>query len=238
MASAVEFEVGSGSASCSAFLNNVPADGTAYTDASGLVTRGGSASTFEQADFEATEAFLREHDWSSVIAQVDPFGDVTTESRDGGVAMAGPVRPVVSRAHRGDADTLALDERAARAMDENAADLLRYLLRRVDRQDAPDVLSVVFTTAWRRRADLPPDRTQARMWLYGVARRCAPNHRRRPRVHGPDPLRPCEAAPRRHARAEPTERAHAQRPVRGAVTACRYPVTARIIWRARDGRPE
>lgn len=60
----------------------------------------------------------------------------------------------------------------------NASDLLGYLLRRTDRDEAPDVLSDVFVTAWRRRDALPEDPTRARMWLFGVARRTLANHRR------------------------------------------------------------
>ncbi|ROS23730.1 RNA polymerase sigma-70 factor (ECF subfamily) [Cellulomonas sp. PhB150] len=35
---------------------------------------------------------------------------------------------------------------------------------------APDVLAEIMTVAWRRAADVPLDRTEARMWLFGVAR--------------------------------------------------------------------
>lgn len=66
-------------------------------------------------------------------------------------------------------------EQALRA---NAADLLRYLLRRIDRDEAPDVLAEVFMTAWRRRDVVPQDPLRARMWLFGVARRTVANHRR------------------------------------------------------------
>lgn len=72
----------------------------------------------------------------------------------------------------------ALDDRAEEALRTNAADLLGYLARRVDREDAADALGAVFAAAWRRRADLPVDPTGARMWLFGVARRTLANHRR------------------------------------------------------------
>lgn len=70
------------------------------------------------------------------------------------------------------------DRSAEDAMRINAADLLVYLVRRLDPQDAPDVLGTVFATAWRRRADLPTDPERARMWLFGIARRSTANHRR------------------------------------------------------------
>lgn len=88
--STVRFDVPGADASCSVFLNVVPADGTTYTDDSGLDAGGGSAATFDRADFDAVEAFLRSHDWSGVIDQADPFGDTTVEADpDGTVRMQG-----------------------------------------------------------------------------------------------------------------------------------------------------
>jgi RNA polymerase sigma factor (sigma-70 family) len=56
--------------------------------------------------------------------------------------------------------------------------ILGYLLRRTDSaDDAADVLAETFLTVWRRLEDVPagPD---ARLWLYGVARRVLANHHR------------------------------------------------------------
>jgi RNA polymerase sigma factor (sigma-70 family) len=56
--------------------------------------------------------------------------------------------------------------------------LLGYALRRVDAaEDAADVVSETFLVAWRRLCDVPPG-DEARLWLYGVARRVLSNHRR------------------------------------------------------------
>lgn len=56
--------------------------------------------------------------------------------------------------------------------------LLGYALRRVDRaEDAADVTADTFLVAWRRIDDVP-EGDQARLWLYGVARRTLANHRR------------------------------------------------------------
>ncbi|MEV4255973.1 sigma-70 family RNA polymerase sigma factor [Spirillospora sp. NPDC049652] len=56
--------------------------------------------------------------------------------------------------------------------------ILGYLARRVEpREDAADLLSEVFTTAWRR-IDALPDGDDARLWLYGTARNVLANHRR------------------------------------------------------------
>ena len=49
--------------------------------------------------------------------------------------------------------------------------------------DVPDVVAEVFTTAWRRLADLPPPPGD-RLWLYGTARRViARRHRSHSRRH-------------------------------------------------------
>ena len=57
-------------------------------------------------------------------------------------------------------------------------DLLAYALRRVDRaEDAADVVAETFLVAWRR-LDQVPQGDEARLWLYGVARRQLANQRR------------------------------------------------------------
>jgi RNA polymerase sigma-70 factor (ECF subfamily) len=56
--------------------------------------------------------------------------------------------------------------------------ILRYALRRVTvGEDAADVVAETFLTAWRRLDDVPPG-AQARLWLFGVARRVLANHAR------------------------------------------------------------
>jgi RNA polymerase sigma factor (sigma-70 family) len=61
---------------------------------------------------------------------------------------------------------------------ENHRQVLGYLLRRTDNtDDAADVFAETFLIAWRRLDDLPSDQ-QARMWLYGTARRTLANYRR------------------------------------------------------------
>lgn len=58
----------------------------------------------------------------------------------------------------------------------NAADLLSYFGRRVPiPADAADLLSETFVVAWRRADQVPADPEQARMWLFGVARRVLAN---------------------------------------------------------------
>lgn len=47
-----------------------------------------------------------------------------------------------------------------------------YVRRRVDSQDADDVVADVFVIAWRRMGDVPEDSLP---WLFGVARRVMAN---------------------------------------------------------------
>ncbi|MGV8885682.1 MAG: RNA polymerase sigma factor [Microbacteriaceae bacterium] len=57
--------------------------------------------------------------------------------------------------------------------------LLDYFIRRVEStDDAADLLSDAFVVLWRRRASIPSDMTESRMWLYGVARKVLTTHRR------------------------------------------------------------
>ena len=68
------------------------------------------------------------------------------------------------------------ETRLEQAYVANAADLLSYFGRRVRIQaDAADLLSETFVVAWRRADRLPVESEQARMWLFGVARRVLAN---------------------------------------------------------------
>jgi RNA polymerase sigma factor (sigma-70 family) len=56
--------------------------------------------------------------------------------------------------------------------------LLAYAVRRVaDPGDAADVVAEAFLVAWRRIEDVPAG-TDARPWMFGVARRVLANHHR------------------------------------------------------------
>ncbi|GAA0945475.1 RNA polymerase sigma factor [Nonomuraea longicatena] len=56
--------------------------------------------------------------------------------------------------------------------------ILGYAVRRCeDPEDAADVVAETFATAWRRVHALP-DGDEARLWLYGIARKTLANHRR------------------------------------------------------------
>jgi RNA polymerase sigma factor (sigma-70 family) len=56
--------------------------------------------------------------------------------------------------------------------------ILGYVLRRTATpDDAADIIAETFLTAWRRLEEMPPG-PEARLWLYGVARRVLANHHR------------------------------------------------------------
>src|SRR5436190_490199 len=82
------------------------------------------------------------------------------------------------------------DERCARfraLYKANYDVILGYALRRTQRADALDIVAETFTVAWRRLERIPSGE-EARLWLYGTARRVLANHeraaRRRARLGG------------------------------------------------------
>lgn len=66
--------------------------------------------------------------------------------------------------------TITSRKRLAVALRASSDDLLRYFLRRLDREDVADALADVMTTAWTRVEAFPHEPDEARMWLFGVAR--------------------------------------------------------------------
>jgi RNA polymerase sigma-70 factor (ECF subfamily) len=55
------------------------------------------------------------------------------------------------------------------ALRDYGPDVLRYLQRRAP-EDASDIFGATMVVAWRRRDRMPAHATEARMWLFGVAR--------------------------------------------------------------------
>ena len=92
------------------------------------------------------------------------------------------------------------------AYEANAPDLLSYFGRRlIIPADAADLLSETFIVAWRRGDRMPVEPEQARMWLFGVARRVLANAARSAARHSDltDRLRAhLEALPTEHVDAE------------------------------------
>jgi RNA polymerase sigma-70 factor (ECF subfamily) len=70
-------------------------------------------------------------------------------------------------------------ERRFRTLFESEArGVLGYALRRVESaEDAADIVAETFSVAWRRIEEVPAE-SEARLWLYGVARRVLANQRR------------------------------------------------------------
>lgn len=72
------------------------------------------------------------------------------------------------------------DPRAfALVYDRHAGVLFRFLVRRVGRDTADELLGDVFRIALERRATFHLDRVSARPWLYGIASNLVARHRRR-----------------------------------------------------------
>ncbi|GAA1768243.1 RNA polymerase sigma factor [Agromyces humatus] len=93
-----------------------------------------------------------------------------------------------------------------RAYEANAADLLSYFGRRVTiPADAADLLSETFMVAWRRGDRMPVESEQARMWLFGVARRILANAARGAARHSA-----LTGKLREHLQALPTEHVDAE----------------------------
>jgi RNA polymerase sigma-70 factor, ECF subfamily len=77
------------------------------------------------------------------------------------------------------AATVSAASRVSVLFETEAVGLLGYFLRRVDdRDDAADLVGETALTLWRRADSIPADPQQARMWMYGVARRTLATHRR------------------------------------------------------------
>ncbi|MBW9207554.1 RNA polymerase sigma factor [Mumia sp. zg.B17] len=73
---------------------------------------------------------------------------------------------------------LAREQRFREIYDAVYVDLLRFIRRRVHPSHAEDVAGEVMLIAWRRLDDLPATLSDARAWLFGVARNTIQNARR------------------------------------------------------------
>jgi RNA polymerase sigma factor (sigma-70 family) len=62
-------------------------------------------------------------------------------------------------------------ERLERVVENNRVDLLAFLARRVSLTvDAADLFGETLLVIWRRHRDLPTSDTEARMWMFGIAK--------------------------------------------------------------------
>lgn len=66
----------------------------------------------------------------------------------------------------------------AAVFDRHFDTIYRYLARRVGRDDADDLASETFTTAFRLRSRYDLAHTDARPWLFGIATNLVRHHRR------------------------------------------------------------
>src|SRR5262245_10365744 len=66
----------------------------------------------------------------------------------------------------------------AAVYDRHAGIVFRFLVRRVGRDTADELLGETFRIAFQRRASFDCDRDSARPWLYGIATNLVSKHRR------------------------------------------------------------
>ena len=69
-------------------------------------------------------------------------------------------------------------ERFAALFDRHASSIHRYLIRRVGRETAEDLLAETFLAAFRKRRRYDRACPDARPWLYGIATNLVGQHRR------------------------------------------------------------
>lgn len=70
------------------------------------------------------------------------------------------------------------------AIEDSDGDLFRYFLRRISNPaDAAEAYGELLITAWKLHRKMPPDATEARMWLFGVAHNVLRSTRRNSARH-------------------------------------------------------
>ena len=74
--------------------------------------------------------------------------------------------------------SLADPKRFAVVFDRHAGVLFRFLVRRVGRDTADELLGETFRIAFERRATFDLERPSAKPWLYGIASNLVAKHRR------------------------------------------------------------
>ncbi|HEY6794150.1 MAG TPA: RNA polymerase sigma factor [Kineosporiaceae bacterium] len=80
-------------------------------------------------------------------------------------------------------DSGADPERFGALFDRHAAEIHRFLARRVGVSMADDLVSETFLVAFRLRARYDPSRADARPWLFGIATNLLRRHRRSEGAH-------------------------------------------------------
>ena len=75
-------------------------------------------------------------------------------------------------------ESLERPEEFARLYDRHAAEIHRYVMRRLGDSHADDITAQTFLIAFRNRARYDVARASARPWLYGIAGNLIGSHRR------------------------------------------------------------
>jgi RNA polymerase sigma factor (sigma-70 family) len=75
-------------------------------------------------------------------------------------------------------------EHLRRLVEANRTDILSFLIRRVaSSDDAADLFGETLLVIWRRVSDVPANDTEARMWMFGIAKGVLLNYDRGRRRH-------------------------------------------------------
>lgn len=83
-----------------------------------------------------------------------------------------------------------------RSLYESAyADLLKFVQRRTDMENAKDVVAEAFIVVWKRFAEAPANQNDARAWVFGITRNLMMNARRGEQRRRALGVRLSEAAP-------------------------------------------
>jgi RNA polymerase sigma-70 factor (ECF subfamily) len=92
-----------------------------------------------------------------------------THARQAGLAPEKPIQPGLN--HRAQRHEHAR-ARVSAFTHEHAPSLLDYFARRVEPvEDAADLVGETLLVVWRKAASMPSDEREARMWLFGIARK-------------------------------------------------------------------
>jgi RNA polymerase sigma-70 factor, ECF subfamily len=71
------------------------------------------------------------------------------------------------------------DEQLRLLQRQHGPSLLAYFLRRAQPpEDAAALLNDLLVVVWRKASEVPPDPEQARMWMFGIARKLVSTHHR------------------------------------------------------------
>jgi RNA polymerase sigma-70 factor, ECF subfamily len=121
-------------------------------------------------------SFIRAANGETLSVLADMYEDARNRSYlDGLRPTAPPVGSGSPWLTSAEVDGRALRFRAI--YEANYDRILGYIIRRTEPDAVDDIVAETFTIAWRRLDDVPTGE-EARLWLYGAARRVLANHER------------------------------------------------------------